>query len=322
MRQTLLVAGLAAAALAPACLIVTMGHPAALRSESVIIVWDAERSIQHFVRQPGFETETDRLGFVVPTPTRPEVASVDSKVFVAVGRWAREMKERAQRGMEVAKAAGVRVVESKRVGDWEATVLQASDGAALTDWLKANGFVSRPSVAEWAQGYAARGWYFTAFRYVLEPGRAAGPASGVRLSFATPAPFYPYRRPEPGEKGGELHLAFFSTGLAAAKPLDGPGTAAAQTAWSAQTMTQGWIEETEAAELAKMLRLRRNDLPRDVYMTYFTRHGEPKGFAEDLEFEVGPAPRPGPEALVPLVAGLALVGGAWALGRRRPRARS
>lgn len=322
MRTALLAGTVACAGVATACALVSMGHPAALQEEAVIVVWDAKTSTQHFIRQPAFVTEADRLGFIVPTPTRPEVATVDGEVFNKVGRLADEMWRRSNVGPAAVKSSGVDIVETKRVGDWEATVLQADDGAALTKWLAQNGFQSRPTVAAWAQHYAEMRWHFTAFRYATEGSSGTARASGVRLSFATPAPFYPYRRPEADDAAGELQLAILATGPARAMTRTADGRAIDPRAklWASHRFVAGWISQEDAAEIARMLGLEGDALPGSVYLTYFSRHNEPLGFGRDIEFVVDPPPKPGVEALVPLALGLAgwgLVASRWHRWRRQ-----
>ena len=71
-----------------ACATVTtmqLGH-ADISSESAIIVWDSRQKVQHFIRRAIFTTaETGEpvtdFGFLVPTPTQPEIAAIDDSFF-------------------------------------------------------------------------------------------------------------------------------------------------------------------------------------------------------------------------------------------------
>jgi hypothetical protein len=44
-------------------------------------VWDEKRQIQHFIRRATFDTSSRDIGFLVPTPSTPELAKADNYVF-------------------------------------------------------------------------------------------------------------------------------------------------------------------------------------------------------------------------------------------------
>src|SRR5262249_43589386 len=52
-----------------------------LAYEQTLIVYDAERRREHFVREVVFSASREPFGFVVPTPSRPEVAKVKKSPF-------------------------------------------------------------------------------------------------------------------------------------------------------------------------------------------------------------------------------------------------
>src|SRR5690606_1124190 len=52
-----------------------------LAREKVLIIHDAVRGQQHFIREVAFRKADQTFGFVVPTPTRPEVAEVATNPF-------------------------------------------------------------------------------------------------------------------------------------------------------------------------------------------------------------------------------------------------
>lgn len=184
--------------------------------EDAIIVWDAERKLEHFIRRASFEDAPSDFGFIVPTPTRPEIHSVDQEVFSRITtylRW-RNPPRHANRGLRpavnsAAKRPDVEVLERKRVGNMEAVILAASDSVALSNWLKKYGYASRKNLAEWAQPYVAQDWKFTAFRYISSD--KVVKTEAVRLTFKTDKPFYPYREPmdAPEQVGRALQVFFF-----------------------------------------------------------------------------------------------------------------
>src|SRR5262245_1813871 len=52
-----------------------------LAYEQTLIVFDAEKRREHFVREVVFERAREPFGFVVPAPARPEVATVEKSPF-------------------------------------------------------------------------------------------------------------------------------------------------------------------------------------------------------------------------------------------------
>src|SRR5579862_9008472 len=57
------------------------GRPVRVMDEAAVIVWDAGSHTEHFIRRATFNTAARDLGFLVPTPTKPELASADDGVF-------------------------------------------------------------------------------------------------------------------------------------------------------------------------------------------------------------------------------------------------
>ncbi|NBV44126.1 MAG: DUF2330 domain-containing protein [Planctomycetia bacterium] len=200
-----------------------LGSPVRIADQRILIVWDPETRTEHFIRSAGFRAaapsgeaaSADAFGFLVPSPTEPEVATADESVFPAlddlirprieeVDRWRPDptplvlmpfrLANPAMRGLAApATTSDVRVLQQKRVGQYDVAVLEADDATALTDWLATNGFESRPALREWAEPYVAKGWIITAFRYAGGAGRIE--TGGVRMSFQTDIPMFAYRVP-------------------------------------------------------------------------------------------------------------------------------
>src|ERR1700736_289419 len=58
-----------------------------IADESAIIVLDAANKKQHFIRRASFETKVPYFGFLVPTPTKPELAETPDEAFTKVEDW-------------------------------------------------------------------------------------------------------------------------------------------------------------------------------------------------------------------------------------------
>ena len=153
------------------CLVVSDGRKVLLSGEQILIVWNPKTKTEHFIRQASFTTETPEFGFVVPTPTVPELAAADSILFGSLATYVAELMPRNTLGGGSRTLGGsggggeVEVVQVKEVGDYVATTIRASSAKALASWLGENGFVSRPALESWCAHYARQRWVFTAFRY-------------------------------------------------------------------------------------------------------------------------------------------------------------
>lgn len=194
----------------------TAGIPA-IDTEQVLIVHDAEKGREHFVREVRFANVKGKLGFIVPVPALPEVAK-EAAPFEALGKAfpfqppLPKLKRPggALRGKGANTADGARMVAgsgeggaaepppvellaAKKVGSFTAFTLSARDPAALTKWLTDNGLEAPPSHQKWLTHYVKLGFFFVAFRF--EGGESELIAETVRVSFDTPVPYYPYLEP-------------------------------------------------------------------------------------------------------------------------------
>lgn len=197
------------------------GATVRIADEEALIAWDEASGVEHFVRRATFTSTAASFGFLVPTPTRPELGEVADDVFkklqqaitperveragplsVRVGSlFMGGDKSSAAPESPTASAALVRVLEEKRVAGFDATVLEADDPAALSSWLAERGFAQSPALKEWLARYVEQRWKITAFKLAQpadperpEAARELG-TKAVRLSFKTDRPFYPYREP-------------------------------------------------------------------------------------------------------------------------------
>jgi hypothetical protein len=182
--------------------------------ESAIIVWDEASKTEHFIRRATFTSSANDFGFLVPTPARPELAEAPDSVF-----WSLESKIKpvvdiryewsgvepgllcaapfylTARSAVDAAAPSVRVLETKRVGGYDAAVLEADNATALNDWLRSNGYAASAAISDWVSPYLSMRWMITAFKIAAGRDAKAVETSAVRMSFKTDKPFFPYREP-------------------------------------------------------------------------------------------------------------------------------
>jgi hypothetical protein len=218
-----------------------MAEHVAIAAESAIIVWDKATKTEHFIRRAEFQAEKADFGFLVPTPTKPELTEAPDDAFRELEQATRP-EQIVERGYDfeatacallfttrksAAVPAGieearppVRVLEEKQVGGFDAAVLEADNPSALAEWLKSHGYASRPALEEWLAPYVEKKWKLTAYKIAAaaEPApptaepypRPLGGAFGthaVRMTFHTERPFFPYREPRDQREGPTANLA-------------------------------------------------------------------------------------------------------------------
>ena len=239
------------------------GAVVAVADESAVIVWDEATKTEHFVRRATFRSAAKDFGFLVPTPSKPELSEASDASFARLEDVIRPETVQVHhtrleptlmlfffflaRGsksapMEVARAP-VRVLEEKRVAGYDAAVLEADDAGALEQWLKEHGYAQRPALAEWLAPYVQKKWKLTAFK-VADPTAGDQPqnlgTNAVRMSFHTERPFFPYREPRDQRESlppalstsRSLRVFFIGTSRAAATIGEGTTTFAGTTAWA------------------------------------------------------------------------------------------
>lgn len=308
MRATLrfalaaLVLGVAVSLPAPSPGCAAIGrHPVHISSEDAIIVWDAGSKIQHFIRRASFQTLAPDFGFLVPTPAAPKLTEVGDAAFDALAGVIRPRVRQVFGGVEFfslffqfpgnradmvpgAMKDGVRVLDSAKVGGFNAVVLEADDPTLLEEWLKTNGYPSTPEISGWLGPYLTQKWKVTAFKIETDPatGRAVGSDKAVKMTFAAEQPFFPYREPEvkvvdQKDSGARvLRVYFLSTERAAGTLGSLP--------WHAETVWADELRESAVDQLAVDLEMPRKNLPDQVWLTAFKDTSSPRPGSAEVFF--------------------------------------
>jgi hypothetical protein len=280
--------------------------------EGALIVWDEKIKTEHFIRRANFRSTGYDFGFLVPTPNRPEldianddlfselasitaakvehreVVQEEEKEFAFGCASTRESFAHVGAALPASKAdrpGGVEVLEQKRVGDYDATVLafRKGDGdtpergaAELEKWLITHSYESPPAVKAWLAKYVQDGWCITAFKIAApikkdaakkdEPKQADANPSGtrrdlrakpIRMSFKADRPFYPYREPAadpataPANESRLLRVFFAANVRYAGKLGDGSKPWPGQTVWSGPVGVAHWSSIFQQAGLTE-----------------------------------------------------------------------
>ncbi len=266
--------------------------------QSVLMIWDAATGTQHFIRQASFKSRGDDFGFIVPSPSRPELAEADPAAFAQLAKITapevirRPAPRRPGGGCNMgcdaapksaagaAPPAAVRVLDQKVVAGYQATVLEADTAAAFTGWLKANDFAYSPEVAAWAEPYVAQKWKFTALKVApaapvedtpagTDPVAGRVTAKALRMTFATKTPLFPYREPDPTAQAKSLATnsrvlrVYFVAEARYAGALGGTAP------WSGRTAWAGPVTAADRAKLLATLKLPAATGPAAFHLTEF-----------------------------------------------------
>ncbi len=254
--------------------------------QTVIILWDAANKTQHFIRKASFQSAADDFGFIVPSPSQPELEESGNDAFpylqrltapkvinvprpVSLGCSARSLETGAMPG--AANLHTVTVLQEKEVAGFNAVVLEATSAQALVDWLKEHGYAFSPEVEAWAKPYVARGWKFTALKISKNrpgPDKAVA-ASALRISFQTERPLFPYREPDPkafakalGAEKRLLRIYF----LAEARYR---GDMTKEKPWTGEVVWADKLGQVARRELLDLLKLPANTGPATMWLTEF-----------------------------------------------------
>jgi hypothetical protein len=320
----------------------TVVTPVQIVTETALIVWDEKAKTQHFIRRASFNTKVPYFGFLVPTPTLPELAEAPDELFTRLEDWTKPevqqkvryrdvslfplgclapMASRTTTGMN-APADAVQVFDSVHVAGFKATPFKATDAEELRQWLLKYGYDARPALTAWLDVYVKLGWFITAFQIEKDqPRRDSLSPQAVRMSFKAERPFFPYREPadqaaEEGKRGRSLLRVFFLASGRTRGELDGGA------AWPANGGQPGWagpLDDDRRGAIEKRLDGSGVKLPATTWLTVFDDHaaaraGKPDVFyspsAEQAEVRRPPiinykvVPRTPPMEIVNLVVGL------------------
>lgn len=292
--------------IAAACCLTYGPNRVDLTSETAILIYDRDSKTEHFIRSAMFQGKAKDFGFIFPSPTEPhEIEAVDSQAFDTLESVIPKDGAMETAGSTKSDAGSVEVLSQKIVGDFEATVLQASDGKAMGNWLTKNGHQMRPAMTPWLDHYAKQRWVFTALKYL---GRIADkPTKAVRISFRTDKPHYPYKMPS--DTFSPSHYRPITLYVVSQSPLKGSYTD--QRPWEGRESPHAKLNAGYTAQLSEQLGIKGKplDLPANMSVSRFYNVPEASNYDFDIVFE--PAPEPPYIALYIALGGLLTAGYAF-----------
>ena len=262
--------------------------------QSVIILWDQERKTQHFIRRANFKTDATDIGFLVPSPSRPQLEEAGDAAFGMLDRiTAPSVIGGGGFPLGCAAAApsaplyrNVEVIEEKRVAGFDATVLTARSGEDLVRWLKDHGYHYSPAVAEWVKPYLGGQWHITALK--VAGGKNASPqadvkAAALRMSFRTDRPLFPYREPDSAASSQRLGAKKRLLRIYLIAETQYEGKIDGSKSWSGKTLWSGEIND-HRLQLLDALRLPKSSGPKSWWLTKIEDHWPYRKTAGDVYF--------------------------------------
>jgi hypothetical protein len=285
------------------------GKPVVNADQTVIIIWDAATKTQHFIRQASFKSEADDFGFLVPSPTQPELDESGNEAFPYLLKLTEPEVQKVWRpgfglgcttfnprmGAPPAAAPPVTVLQEKLVAGFQAVVLEARSANALVDWLKEHGYAYSPEVEAWAKPYVEAGWKITALKVAKDrdgQGQKTVAASSLRLSFKTDRPLFPYREPDYksaasalGAQHRLLRIYFIAEGRYR-------GELTREVPWTGQVAWAGKVGANDRKKLLEMLKLPGVTGPAEWWLTEFEDDWPYRPAPADVYFSRDPDQNP------------------------------
>lgn len=277
------------------------GKPVVNADQTVILIWDAATKTQHFIRQASFKSDAEDFGFLVPSPTQPELDESGNDAFPYLLKLTEPetLKRPRPRGgvgcgcggagvMPMAAAPkSVRVLEEKLVAGFRASVLETTSADALVAWLKDHGYAFSPEVKAWAEPYIADGWKITALK-VAKGTEAADStkvsAAALRMSFKTDRPLFPYREPDPKAPAAALGASQRLLRIYFLAEARYQGELTKDVPWTGKVAWAGWLKSDDRKKLLDQLKLPETTGPADWWLTEFEDNWPYRAAPADVSF--------------------------------------
>ena len=268
--------------------------------QTVIILWDAATKIEHMIRKASFKSTADDFGFLVPTPSQPELEESGNDAFPYLFKVTEPERTQVPRpsGMECgcskksekkseATRDAVKILLEKEVAGFKAAILETKSASALIDWLKENGYAYSPQIEAWAKPYVEAGWKITALKVAKDQDgkdKKSVAAAALRITFQTDRPLFPYREPDsqsPAEALGARQRLLRIYLLADARYQ---GELTKEVAWTGRAAWADKLTAEQRSKILQLLKLPENTGPGEWWLTEFEDNWPYRAAPADLYF--------------------------------------
>ncbi len=177
--------------------------------QEAVIFFDQGR--ETMVIRYAYEGATDKFAWIIPVPSRPEVSRGRLDLFENLRQLTAPLYRIQPLEFERDRVSGkqetgaVQVWEEKVIDIFKIAVLSSDQPRALEKWLQSNGYYYPRQLSYLFQEYIDQNWFFVAAKIEQKSSSAKedlrrGQAAPLKISFATPQPFYPFRLTAAGLK--------------------------------------------------------------------------------------------------------------------------
>ena len=285
------------------------GGKVTISDESAIIIWNSATKTEHFIRNVVFDTSEKDFGFFVPTPTVPNLATMQIPVFIRLLQIIQPkiqektenefnffllsmfFRSRYEKALMAGERPLVRIIDQQQLGSYDTVILEADDADSLATWLESRGYANSTSLSEWLAPYIEMKWKITAFR-IIQPveddpiHKNTSPTrfltTPIQMSFTTEQPFFPYREPKEFQEIDKnakaernLQVFFFSDNKVTGTIKDSDKT------WPGKVIWSGKIDDPTSI-LGEGIAL--DQLPKPLWLTAFEDNSLPRLGTNDLFF--------------------------------------
>lgn len=252
--------------------------------QTVVLIWDKERQMEHFIRQASFRSGGDSVGFIVPSPSRPQLEEAGDQAFPYLAQITTPKTQSkmvmpmgcASTSQDSSVTRGVQVIEEKTVAGYHAVVLTADSGHELTSWLRDHGYAYTPQTAAWAEPYLKSRWFMTAMKIadkdVRQERRNDVAASALRISFKTDRPLFPYREPDSRADASRLGVSHRLLRIYFVGEARYAGQFPSGQTWSGIPQWSNPLSGGQRSKLLQHLGLPANTGPAEFWLTKFDDH--------------------------------------------------
>jgi hypothetical protein len=273
------------------CIALSNSGAIGINHEVAVIIWDKNHHTEHFIRSATLDSKDASAGFLVPTPTTPELAVADARIFDLVEKYLPIYRsDSAPIPASILTSKSPIVVAEQDIGDYHAVTLDATDATGLGVWLKKNGYAWTAGSAQWLEPYLTAKWKITAFK-LRGSGSGELTTNAIRMSFVTDHPFFPYSEPaEASQLSGPnrtLRIAILSDERMTGKLGDGTDWAGhLDLARSTTPPLFAHVDKNDWLKYAKFNDKPEIQLPKRL--TYFSDYSNPRPGKSDLFFSASP----------------------------------
>lgn len=261
------------------CAVAAQGVPIVNADQTAIIWWDKANQMEHFIRKASFRGGGASIGFLVPTPSRPQLEESGNEAFRDLANITAPKASGGGGfpfGCSVAapsnRMAGVRVVEEKSVAGFDAVVLAADSGKELIEWLRQRDYAFTPEAAAWAQPYLTAGWHITAMKVTKDKearAKSEVSAAALRISFKTDRPIFPYREPDSRDGAARLGVGHRLLRIYFVAESRYEGRFSPEQRWTGKTRYSQPLQRDQRTDLLRHLKLPESTAPSQAWLTEF-----------------------------------------------------